>query len=125
MKVLSKDEVLAAAGRETKVIEVPNVGALRLASPNAEQFLELQELYARQEKGEDVKREMMRFGLACVVDEDGEQLFDAAAIEVRLKRWSFKAISRLMNEAIGYAADLVKPSKEAPLGNSEAGPAEG
>lgn len=132
-KFLSREQMLAASGRQFSAVEIEGLGTLRLVTISAGKAIAYQALAKRQEKGEDVEAELVTYMLsATCVDERGKPLFTEATAREWLDEVSPEVMQKVVAAVTAYvtatlpAAPAPKPGEEAaPLGNSVASPSSG
>lgn len=105
MSFLSREQVLVAQGRRYRVVELPNVGPVRIGSPSAAVTNAIKGIAGRLVEGADLQLEMMEKALLCIVDGEGKRIFDAETARRVLDEWSSEDLTALTLEVSRLAAE--------------------
>ncbi len=98
MAVLTKDDILTADDLRTEVVSVPEWGGDVIVSETSAEARDEWVRDSTDENGEFTKDWQTRFLVCCIVDNDGERLFDKEDIEA-LRKKSRKALDRVFKVA--------------------------
>lgn len=126
MPFQSRQQLIKADRWRTSVVELPEVGPVRLAAPTSGGAMRYREVQKKKEEGARTQVDVMTsMLLEAAVDDEGAALFkEPGAAAAALEGISAESLMVLLNAYLVLATP-VKKSEEGAGGNSEAGPSAG
>ncbi len=124
--LLTKDQILKVQNRLFENVVVPELeGELRLASFSAAASIAIQEMIKRQEKGEEMGRQILVLSLEkSIVDANGDQMFDTAGASALFERISLQSAYAIIQAipSVGKKTPNAPAVPTVPPSPSEASP---